>query len=46
MQGTGTYIANLNAETQIVIAGADEGMAAGGEARAGKRREQGYSGWR
>lgn len=25
--GTGTYIANLNAETQIVIAGTDEGMA-------------------
>lgn len=25
--GTGTYIANLNAETQIVIAGSDEGMA-------------------
>ena len=27
MEGTGTYIANLNAETQIVIAGADGGMA-------------------
>jgi len=27
MEGTGTYIANLNAETQIVIAGADDGMA-------------------
>lgn len=27
IQGTGTYIANLNAETQIVIAGADDGMA-------------------
>lgn len=27
MAGTGTYIANLNAETQIVIAGADDGMA-------------------
>ena len=27
IQGTGTYIANLNAETQIVIAGSDEGMA-------------------
>ena len=27
IQGTGTYIANLNAETQIVIAGTDEGMA-------------------
>jgi len=26
MEGTGTYIANLNAETQIVIAGSDEGM--------------------
>jgi malonate decarboxylase epsilon subunit len=26
-QGTGTYIANLNAETQIVIAGSDAGMA-------------------
>lgn len=26
-QGTGTYIANLNAETQIVIAGTDDGMA-------------------
>lgn len=27
LDGTGTYIANLNAETQIVIAGTDEGMA-------------------
>lgn len=27
LAGTGTYIANLNAETQIVIAGTDEGMA-------------------
>ena len=27
LEGTGTYIANLNAETQIVIAGTDEGMA-------------------
>ena len=27
IEGTGTYIANLNAETQIVIAGPDEGMA-------------------
>lgn len=27
IEGTGTYIANLNAETQIVIAGTDEGMA-------------------
>lgn len=27
IDGTGTYIANLNAETQIVIAGTDEGMA-------------------
>ena len=27
IQGTGTYIANLNAETQIVIAGTDDGMA-------------------
>lgn len=27
IEGTGTYIANLNAETQIVIAGADDGMA-------------------
>jgi malonate decarboxylase epsilon subunit len=27
MEGTGTYIANLNAETQIVIAGANDGMA-------------------
>ena len=27
IEGTGTYIANLNAETQIVIAGSDEGMA-------------------
>lgn len=28
MQGSGTFIANLNAETQIVIAGRDEDMAA------------------
>lgn len=27
IEGSGTYIANLNAETQIVIAGSDEGMA-------------------
>ncbi|MRS91480.1 malonate decarboxylase subunit epsilon [Enterobacteriaceae bacterium RIT714] len=27
LAGTGTYIANLNAETQIVIAGSDAGMA-------------------
>lgn len=27
VEGSGTYIANLNAETQIVIAGADEAMA-------------------
>lgn len=27
-EGSGTYIANLNAETQIVIAGSDEAMAA------------------
>lgn len=27
MAGSGTYIANLNAETQIVIAGTDEAMA-------------------
>jgi len=27
IEGTGTYVANLNAETQIVIAGTDEGMA-------------------
>ena len=27
IEGTDTYIANLNAETQIVIAGADDGMA-------------------
>jgi len=27
LAGTGTYIANLNAETQIVIAGTNEGMA-------------------
>lgn len=27
IEGTGTYIANLNAETQIVIAGGDDGMA-------------------
>lgn len=27
MAGSGTYIANLNAETQIVIAGSDEAMA-------------------
>lgn len=27
IEGTGTYIANLNAETQIVIAGSDGGMA-------------------
>ena len=27
IQGSGTYIANLNAEMQIVIAGTDEGMA-------------------
>jgi malonate decarboxylase, epsilon subunit len=27
LEGTGTYIANLNAETQTVIAGTDEGMA-------------------
>ncbi len=42
IQGTGTYIANLNAETQIVIAGADDGMAQVAE-RAGEGREQGQT---
>ncbi len=27
VEGSGTWIANLNAETQIVIAGSDEAMA-------------------
>ncbi len=34
---SGTYIANLNAETQIVIAGTDEAMAEVGKTRDGKR---------
>jgi malonyl CoA-acyl carrier protein transacylase len=42
IEGTGTYIANLNAETQIVIAGTDEGMAQA-RARAGERGEQGQT---
>ena len=39
IEGSGTYIANLNAETQIVIAGSDEGMAQVAK-RARKRGEQ------
>ncbi|WP_437887673.1 malonate decarboxylase subunit epsilon [Phytobacter sp. V91] len=31
LQGSGAYIANLNAETQIVIAGSDEAMASVGQ---------------
>jgi hypothetical protein len=45
IEGTGTYIANLNAETQIVIAGTDEGMAQVARARWRKGRAR-PNGWR